>query len=258
LNNLYLSTTSGTISLASGLVIGGLFSNIDSASHILVRYVNGSKFPPGFSNTYVKATTEYSSSYAAHIATNPNISLTGTYAGASWISANGSKTDQRFHIDLGTAKVIDRIYYENLHHLGGVTNRGAKNFTFWGSNSAADFADLVYANDGTWVQLTTDVSQFKQHIASDIPDPKYVNVKNTTAYRYYAFKFDDNWGYAGFMGVRRIELQQTSVETQAVITLLPGGTQNLRMVDATNIDSSAGQTIISVGGILSNTLNWSN
>jgi len=42
-----------------------------------------------------------------------------------------------------------------------------------------------------------------------VADPKFIDVDNDTAYRYYAFKFADNWGYAYNMGVRRIELQST-------------------------------------------------
>ncbi|MFA6524621.1 MAG: hypothetical protein WC264_03950 [Candidatus Paceibacterota bacterium] len=44
--------------------------------------------------------------------------------------------------------------------------------------------------------------------------------------------------------------------TQRVVTLLAGATQNLSKVDATDIDSSAGQTIWSYGGVLSNATNW--
>ncbi|MFA6524622.1 MAG: hypothetical protein WC264_03955 [Candidatus Paceibacterota bacterium] len=44
--------------------------------------------------------------------------------------------------------------------------------------------------------------------------------------------------------------------TQRVVTLLAGATQNLSKVDATDIDSSAGQTIRTYNGVLSNTTNW--
>ncbi len=41
-------------------------------------------------------------------------------------------------------------------------------------------------------------------------DPKYITVTNSTAYRYYAFKFADAYGSIYYMGVRRIELQTVS------------------------------------------------
>jgi hypothetical protein len=99
------------------------------------------------------------------------------------------------------------VYYENYHTTGSSTSQGGKNFTLWGSNNAAAFADLTYGDDTNWTQLTCDISQLVQHVSSDQSDPHYINVTNTTAYRYYAFKFADNWGGANYMGLRRIELQ---------------------------------------------------
>jgi hypothetical protein len=84
---------------------------------------------------------------------------------------------------------------------------GVKNFTLWGSNDPNAFADLVYSHDTNWTQLTCSQATFDQHIAADQADPKYIDVTNLVAYRYYAFKFVDNWGSVTTVGVRRIELQ---------------------------------------------------
>jgi hypothetical protein len=162
-------------------------------------------YPLAQSSTYVKATSYLNSTYFPHFATDPNTSLIGGNLNNQWVSST-SPTNQRFHIDLGEAKIINKIYYENGHSTGSFTGRGIKNFTFWGSNSSSDFNDLTYTNDGTWVQLTTDVSQFEQHVAADTPDPKYVEVTNETAYRYYAVKIADNWGDSTFITLRQIEL----------------------------------------------------
>ena len=164
-----------------------------------------SHYPPAQNGTYVKATTEYSSTYAPYLATNPALSVTGGAVNNSWSSATAS-TNQRFHIDLGSAIIIKRIYIENFHDSGGTTEYSVKNFTFWGSNSATAFADLTYGTDTNWTQLTTSASQWTKHPASNTADPQYITVTNTTAYRYYALKFADCWTGAG-MGVRRIELQ---------------------------------------------------
>lgn len=43
---------------------------------------------------------------------------------------------------------------------------------------------------------------------------------------------------------------------KAILTLNVGATQALSYVNATDIDSNAGQTIYTLGGVLSNTLNW--
>jgi len=156
---------------------------------------------------HVKATSKYSENYWPHFATDPTKSLIGGMSLNSWESLGGSETNQRFHIDLGSSRLIKRIYYENFHNDGGDTDIGIQNFTFWGSNTAESFAELTYAIDTGWTQITPAQATFDQHIAENWPDPKYITVTNLTAYRYYAFKFADNHGDGTFMGVRRIELQ---------------------------------------------------
>ena len=163
-------------------------------------------YPTAQNGTYVKATSIYSISYYQYFATDPSLSKVGAWGGKVWLSVNGANTNQRFHIDIGTAQIIKRVYYENNHTSGGAIDRGVRAFTLWGSNTQSDMDDLVYANDGTWVQLTTDVNEFDQHSAINAVDPKYVAVTNTIAYRYYAFKFATAWGGA-YMGLRHVELQ---------------------------------------------------
>lgn len=53
-----------------------------------------------------------------------------------------------------------------------------------------------------------------------------------------------------------IIFNSTSPGTQRTFTLLSGATQLVNFVNATDIDSSAGQTIIDWRGTLSNTVNW--
>jgi hypothetical protein len=163
-------------------------------------------YPPGFSSTYVKATSTFDAGTVdAHFATNPANSLTGTTTSNSWIS-NAANTNQRFHIDLGSAIVINKVYYENAHDSGGTTGRGVNNFTMQGSNDATAFGTLTYATDTNWTNLTTSVSQLSRHVASDTADPEFFTITNTTAYRYYAFKFADTFEAITYMGMRRIEL----------------------------------------------------
>ncbi len=217
----------GTSSPSSKLTVVG---NITASSD--------SQYPPAQSDTYVKATTKTNTSFWAYYATNPAKSLTGTAPNNAWLSANGTVANQRFHIDLGSAKIVKRIYYENNHTEGFDTDPGVQNFTFWGSNTAGDFADLVYANDGTWVQITTLLTAFDEHSAVDAADPKYITVTNTTAYRYYAFKFADNHGDATYMGVRRIELQTGGDITGQRLIVNAGASED----DLLNITSYGGTT----------------
>jgi len=168
-----------------------------------------SKYPTAHTADYVKATTTFGAGYYPYYATDPERSVTGGCNGLEWLSDDTEVTNQRFHIDLGSAKIISRIYYENSHNSGADTNHGVQNFIFQGSNTGAGtFDDLVYANDEGWTTLTTSQSTFDEHVGADQADPKYITVTNNTAYRYYAFKFADNYGDATFMGVRRIELQE--------------------------------------------------
>lgn len=170
-----------------------------------------SKYPPTHDHAHVWATSYYASNAplanVPYLTTDPERELTGSMDWDQWLSALADYLPQRFHIDLGSAKLIRRIYYENSHDSGGGSTTGVQNFTFWGSNEATAFAELTYAVDTNWTQLTTAQATFDQHAAADAADPKYILVTNINAYRYYAFKFADSWG-ASRMGVRRIELQQ--------------------------------------------------
>ena len=106
--------------------------------------------------------------------------------------------------------MISRIYYENAHISGAYTDRGFRNFTFWGSNTSTAFDDTTYATDTNWTQLTISQSFLDQHTASNIADPKYITLtENTTSYRYYALKMSSDWGtsFNNYYGIRRVELQ---------------------------------------------------
>lgn len=166
-----------------------------------------SQYPAAYNDTYIKVTSFYqsTSAYNGYWAANPSTILTGVWDNRAWVA--NAVTNQRWHIDLGSAKVIKRIYYENGVYNGSYTGSGLKNFTFWGSNTASAFADTTYATDTNWTQLTAAQSTFDQHVAANTVDPKYMLITNSTAYQYYAVKVADNWGDGSFLAVRRIELQ---------------------------------------------------
>ena len=169
-----------------------------------------SQYPPAQNDTYVKASLWVDGTVLPYFATDPALSVIGSWTGNGWLCYCGSAESQRFHIDLGEAKIITRIYYENSHYLGTYTGTGVKNFTFWGSDNAGAFLELTYAIHTNWTQLITAQSTFDRHIVSDIAAPKYILVTNTSAYRYYAIKMADIWdaGDVGYyMGFRRVELQ---------------------------------------------------
>lgn len=166
-----------------------------------------SQYPPEFSDTYVKATSFVGFNFTPWRTTDPSKLLIGDSTNNCWNSDEDAIVNQRFHIDLGSAKIIQRIYYENFHKFGGITTKGANNFTLWGSHSAESFAELTYGVDTGWIQITSSQNTFDIHVASDQTDPKFITLTNSTAYRYYAFKFADNHSGSDYMSVRRIELQ---------------------------------------------------
>ena len=208
---------------------------------------------PTQDDTHVKATSKASTNFWPYYSTDPAQSLTGSWVHNNWISS--TVTNQRFHIDLGSACVITRIYYENGHNSGGDTDNGAKNFTVWGSNTAGDFADLTYSHDGTWTQLTPSQSFFEQHVASDQADPKYIQINNSTAYRYYAIKIADNWGASWYIGLRRIVLQGSPTPVVSINSV------NRQLYDSTGgtaIDYSDAGIVVICGANVTSTLisNW--
>lgn len=163
-----------------------------------------SEYPPAQNGTYVKANyLNDAGKYDPWNATDPAKSLTGVWDGNMWYNLG---TTSKFHIDLGSAKIIRRIYYEGNHNSGGLTTYSVKTFTLWGSNSSTAFDDLTYADDTGWTQLTIDDNTFDQHIAADQADPKYIVVDNSVSYRYYQVKVSDSWGGTN-AGIRRIEFQ---------------------------------------------------
>ncbi|MFA5763644.1 MAG: hypothetical protein WC915_02440 [archaeon] len=196
-------------------------TNTDNEFSILNRVSvipdNTIYYPLAQSGTYVKATTIFSTSYYPYYATDPTKSLIDSWSGSAWVAS--TNINQAFHIDLGSAYAINKIYYENGHNWGAPT-QGVKDFTLWGSNSAEAFADTTYATDTSWTQITDGMSQtyFDQHVSSNIPDPKYITFSQTPVYRYYRLKFVNGWGGAQ-IALKRISLISSLPFTTEINTI---------------------------------------
>jgi parallel beta-helix repeat protein len=233
-----LTVTNG-VPQTVGLVDSGSYGYAVATGQATTKFtgigIDASQYPTQ-DDAHVKATSHNSLNYP-YYATDPTKSLTGSADNTTWLS-NLITTNQRFHIDLGSAMTINKIYYENFHHNGcGPCSRGVKNFTFWGSNTSGNFADLDYTHNGTWVQLTTSQTTFDEHIGADAPEPKYITVSNTTAYRYYAFKFADNYGDGDEMGVRRIELQIHTPPSGLTVNVTAVGLTAAQVSDTTLVNT---------------------
>jgi len=216
-----------------------------------------SYYPPAYSGTYVKATS--ADWGAPYYAVDPSQPLTGGW-GNSWLAYDGPS---RFHIDLGTGRIINRIYYENNHDSGSGTTFGVKDFTLWGTNSATAFAELTYNTDTDWVQITgLSQTYFDEHIALDQVDPKYITFSNSTSYRYYAFKFANNRASNPYLFLRRVTLQYglSTYRRNFVLTdtgkltdgRIPFATTNGRLTDSANLTYN-GSSIVNGSGSVFNT-----
>jgi len=159
-------------------------------------------YPLDFTTDYVKATSKYSTSYEAHFACDLTKSLVDAALANCWMA--NAASNQRFHIDLGSAKIIKRLYYENYHDSGGNVDRGANAFVLMGSNDAGAFADTEYNHDTNWTTLTCSQNTFDVHAESSTPDPKFIDITNNFGYRYIAIKIGSNHGDVDYMGLRRI------------------------------------------------------
>jgi hypothetical protein len=218
-----------------------------------------SSYPLAHNDTYVKSTTHSQTEISsfAYYATDPSKSLTHYDATNSWRSNNGADAhNNRFHIDLGMLVIIERVYYENYSFGdafpdGGNEHYGVRNFTLWGSNSETAFNDLVYGHDTGWVQLTCAQNVFDQHAATNLPDPKYILVTNSTAYRYYAFKFADTYNYQNYpdinahAGLRRVELQRNVIDSLPANSLFPvlqsgSGVTSIKASDGVTLNGVSG------------------
>jgi len=188
--------------------LGGRLKLFPCANSAGIRAPYLSVYPPAFNDTYVKATSIFGVNWQPYYAANPANSVIGDPTSKAWAGdISAGFQPQRFHFDFGAGVIVKRIYYQNMHYNGVVTTWGIKDFTFWGSNTAGSFADLVYSHDTGWSSITTDTTSFLQHVSANTYDPRFILVTNVTSYRYYAFKCSTNWGDPDFIGVRRIELQ---------------------------------------------------
>lgn len=203
-------------------IIGGVppytFEILESSLH----YIDDSyiAWPPGYSDTYIKSTTEFGASYKPWFAADPTLARDGTYTDVQWISADGNPSQQRWNIDLGSSKIITQIMLENSHLEGGQGTDGIKNFILQGSNNALSLAQTDYASDEYWTTIQAGL-QAAQHIAQDFCDPQIFDITNTTAYRYLSLKIADNWGTAGYMAIRHVQFHTSQVKVYKSIVTAP-------------------------------------
>jgi hypothetical protein len=242
--------------LAGGILtpfMGCKIERFDSTGKKIAGYIKaagtgaiyGLNYPLYQTADFVKATSEYDATYHPHYGTDPLLSLIGNASGNAWGAA--ASTNQRVNIDLGSSKIINRIYYENYHAVGMVSDAGARHFILQGSNDPAAFAETAYAIDTGWTTIQTGL-EMAQHVALDQADPKYIDISNGTGYRYFSLKIANSWGNpAAFMGFRRLVLQTQIAPSETGVTIVSereGTTQSWESIESGfNANDPAGYTV---------------
>jgi len=168
-----------------------------------------SHLPPAQNSTYVKASSSYPGYNLPYFSTDPALPLIGTANYNQW-QAQSLGANQKFNIDHGAAFVIKRIYIENSHVSGANTDRGVRVMYVYGTNSADAFANVTYADTTDLTLLAT--LEIAQHVASNVADPQYHLIDNSTAYRYTVLRCANTWG-GSYLGFRHIEIQSESSTT---------------------------------------------
>ena len=164
----------------------------------------------------------YSSSFYPHFATNPTLIVINDGAGEMWLTVNGTRTNQKFNIDLGESVVVDSFILQNAHSMGGTVEIGIKNFVLYGTNSSTAFDNTTYSDLTDLTELGT--YQARKHIASNVSDPQSFSVENnTTAFRYYVLKIADSWEHATeiYMGFFHIEFNTVLLAKATLHTKVP-------------------------------------
>ena len=188
---------------------------------------NTAHYPPAHSDTYVKVSSKYSTNFWPYYATDPALSLSGAWELKAWVSANGSYTNQRFNIDIGSAMIIARIYLEN-GQSGGITQYGIKDFILQGSNDSRALAQTNYASDTYWTDVETGL-QARQG-TKDGTDPQYFTIDSSIPYKYYSLKIDNQWSGANYMSIRHVELQGPNLQSYSEDTIKTQGSYSLKGV----------------------------
>ena len=251
-NNPFIKVASGELlvqSLPGAIEFSGDNYYVGISSPNFNSYI--SQFPINLSNDYVKATSQSVCGGTIQYAYNvldSNKSLVGSSLNNSWIAE--SNTHQRLHIDLGEEKIITRIYYENGHDFGTLTENGVQYYNLYGSNDLSSFEELDFNIDDGWNVINCDSSKFLIHISQDVSDPKYIYTISPQSYRYFCFKFYDSYSNDGVMFLRKLELQTGNTNYRKGIILddgvslkynkIPVSTNEGRLIDSiiSQIDNS--------------------
>lgn len=200
------------------------------------------RFPPAYTATYVKATSYYSTSYYPWFGLDPLLSLVGASSYTSWLTSS-MVVPQKFNVDFGVPVAIHRIYFDNYHTGGKVTNAGVKTLLIYGTNSSTAF-DNVDASNTVDLTLIATVS-VDIHPPDNVISTQVLDISSSVdTYRYICMIITDVYDYgASYFGFRNITFATTAetVDTETfpdtIFTRVYLQKKNVyeKMVSSTNI-----------------------
>lgn len=161
---------------------------------------------------YVKATSSYPNNQP-YWGTNPTVSLINAMVPDCGWQSGGETGNMKYNISHGRPVCVTRIYIENSHVSGGYTTRGVRYMTVYGTNSATAFANTTYADLTDLTVISGGTLEIAQHVASNVPDPKYYTIPNTQYFLYTVIRIASSWGDS-YVGFRRIAMQETDYMAQ--------------------------------------------
>lgn len=186
--------------------------------------------------TALRVTSYYNySTYNVGLAVDPELPLTGYSSGNSWMSSSFT-LENKFSFDLGEAFTISRVYLENFHSKGALTERGVKNVQVYGTNVYNAFNNTTYSNTDD----LTLIQEFEAaaHIAADAADPQYFTISSPGSYRYYVLRIQTTQGDLANVGIRHIELQEETVSSASFPPITAAGKGGGRAVLSLPVEAS--------------------
>jgi hypothetical protein len=235
----FTSTTNSRILLGSTLYISGNFTNNgDMTSGCTTTIVmNGTGIYSGFGR--MATPLVFNTAGTITISGSVRVFIGGSYIYTSGtINASGSTLTLESNTTLNTGgmswdnivvSTATTLTLNSLLSVSGTFTLPNYNFTFLGTSgfSVANLTNATLSISRTW----TFVSGVTYTITNS-----FVSTANTTT--------------------NRPTFRSSIAASQAILTLQAGASQNLKFVNATDINSSLGQQINSNKGTLSNATNW--
>lgn len=232
-------------------VING--NTINVAGNLTIT--NTGNGPSGTTSIVLNGTGTWNHTSTGYIGNNVTINTAGTITlGATLNVRTGSfiylagaiiNNNTSFTISATCTLALNPIVFVNVTLPTGVSTITLNSAFNWSGTMSAQNNNITF--DGT-----SGFSGGTLSLTSVLTGIRILTLKSGNTYVITGFVV------TGSSNAFRYSVVSSTPGTQAILTLSPAGTQNVMYTNATDIDSSAGQTIWSFQQVVSNTLNWGN